>query len=183
MISVCMWATSNPASVRACLQASWVRRRAYPNEIPWLKASGASVLPAAVEFSAGESKPTYPPGFKNLCHPRRTAGMSAMNTSAAEQRIRSNPSGGKSAVHASPSQSSIFGKARSSILRRACASILGEISKPITRPDAPTRRAASIATNPVPVATSRVTAHPPTAKPRQKRALDTVTAESIHGEA
>ena len=28
-----------------------------------------------------------------------------------------------------------------------------------------------------------VTAHPPTAKPRQKRALDTVTAESIHGEA
>ena len=155
MISVCMCATSNPASIKDCLQASRVRRRAYRNERPWLRASDASVLPAAVEFSAGASKPTDPPGFRKRCHLRRTSGISTINTNAAEQRMRSNPSRGKSAVHASPSRSSIFWKPRSSILRRACASIPGEISKPMTRPDAPAWRAASIATNPVPVATSR----------------------------
>jgi hypothetical protein len=70
-------------------------------------------------------------------------------------KIGSNPSCGKSAVHASPSRSSILRKPHSSILRRACANIRGEMSMPITRPGGPTRRAASIAINPVPVATSR----------------------------
>ena len=123
MTSVFIRATSNPASARACLQAISVLSLVYFNEIPRRPASCASVLPAAVEFSAGASKPTYPPGFKMRCHPRRTAGMSAINTKAAEQRIRSNPSFGKSAVHASPSRSSILCKPHSSILRRACANI------------------------------------------------------------
>ena len=155
MTFVFIRATSKPASARACLQAIWVLSRVNRNEIPRRPASSASVLPAAVEFSAGTSKPTYPPGFKKRCQPRRTAGMSAINTKAAEQRIRSNPSCGKSAMHASPSRSSILRKPHSSILRRACANIRGEMSMPITRPWGPTLRAASIAINPVPVATSR----------------------------